>query len=50
MGKLEVIEEISNIGNIHGISMADILHNGRSSVNEIKKFSKKVGFTVRENL
>ncbi len=50
MGKLEDIEEISNIGNIHGISMADILHHGRSSVNEIKKFSKKVGFTVRENL
>ena len=50
MGKLEDIEEISNIGNIHGISMANILHNGRSSVNEIKKFSKKVGFTVRKSI
>ena len=50
MGKLEHLKDTFNLENIHGIAMADILHYGRSSVAEIKKFSKKIGYSVRETI
>ena len=49
MGKPEDLLEISAVGGIDGIAMADILHNNRYKLSEIRSFALNAGIDVRSS-
>ncbi|MAR99900.1 MAG: imidazole glycerol phosphate synthase subunit HisF [Nitrosomonadales bacterium] len=48
MGSPEDLLEVVNKGGASAIAMADILHYGRSNINEVRNTAKEAGFGVRE--
>ncbi|MDC0182750.1 imidazole glycerol phosphate synthase cyclase subunit [Nitrosomonadales bacterium] len=48
MGLPEDLLEVVNKGGASAIAMADILHYGRSNINEVRNTAKEAGFGVRE--
>ena len=48
MGSPEDLVEVVNKGGASAIAMADILHYGRSNINEVRNTAKEAGFGVRE--